>query len=453
MEENANQNVREEGGVTLGAICRVIFQWKRLLAILAATIVAAVATFVVFKLSIEPQNTSYTAQFNFEMVQTASSAEYFTSGQFFIDEDTLSSVKNSDERFSGVDVKNMLSDGKYPVTVKQEFTKTEDDIIESYYTFSVSEKVFSNKRVAKEFVRAVVESVKSRAVEDAKALAAKDETGFNGYQAQLRGYQDASTYEEKLSILLAQRNYLIDLYNRWIDEYGNLYQAQSVNKSLMDLREMVQLSFSDTQYDELTAELRANAYVPSSEDSTILQSRLNTYREQLDLNERKLANLNEELSKLVEQYKNVDGTASSLMPQFGEFHSRIAALTEENADIQKKIDTIEKLLGNETTKQDYVERENKFEASLQKIYDGLTAQSQDIASVAEEIAGRESYATIESIESSGGANTVLVTLVVAVLVFVIASAVCYVIVSRRGKRAAQPQEGAQDKGSEEAPRE
>ncbi len=452
MEEtNREEKREEEHGVTFGAICHAIFQWKRLLVILAVTLAAAIATGLLLKFYINPRRTSYEAKFNFHVVCTASSADRFTSGQYFTEEETLNAVKNSDDRFGGVDVKNMLPDGKYPITVTQEFVREEDRIVESYYRITVSETVFSDAEIAKEFVRALVDSVKDRAVADAKALSAADEYGFNGYQAQLREYEDAETYEEKLSLLSAQRDYLLNLYNGWIGQYGNLYQIKAVNKSLADLREAVQQSLSDTKYNELARELDTNAYIPGSENSVTLRSRLNTYNEQLDLNRRKLENLKAELSSLVDQYKNFDGASSSLMPQFGEFHSRIAALTEENADLQKKIETIEGLLGDEASKAEYLEHEKNFKDSLQKICESLTQRSKEIAPVAEEIATRESYTIIDSIEEQSGMNTLLLTAAAAVLVFLLSSAVCYGIVNRRGKRTAEPDGAAS--AQKEDPRE
>ena len=439
MEEtNREEKREEEHGVTFGAICHVIFQWKRLLAILAVTLAVAIATGLLFQFYVNPQRTSCEAKFRFQVVYTASSSDRFTSGQYFTEEETLNAVKSSDERFAGLNVKNLLPNGKYPIAVAQVFEREEDRIVDTYYTISVSGRAFSDARSAREFVRALAESVKDRAVADAQALSAEDEDGFNGYQAQLREYENAETYEEKLSLLSEQRNYLLTLYNDWIDQYGNLYQIKAANKSLADLREAVRQSMSDTKYNELMLELGANAYIPDSENGVTLRSRLNTYNEQLDLNRRKLENLKTELSSLVDQYKNFDGTSSSLMPQFGEFHSRIAALTEENADLQKKIDTIEELLGDEASKAEYLEHEKNFQDSLQKIYEALTQRSKEIAPVAEEIAARESYTIIDSIEDQGGMNTLLVVIAVAVLVFLISSAVCYGIVSSRGKKTAEP---------------
>ncbi len=433
MEETNREDIeKEERGVSFGEICHVIFRWNRLLVILAATLVAAIATALIFKLYINPRKTVYEAKFNFRIVNTASSSERFTSGQYFLDEETLNSVKNSDERFAGVDVGSLLPGGEYPITFTQEYVAEEGEVGKTYYVISVSEKPFANEKTAKDFVRALIDSVKEKSIGDAKALSATDEAGFNGYQTQLRAYSDAETYEEKLSILSAQRNYLLSFYDAWIAQYGGLYQVRSANQSLTGLRETVQLSFGDTKYNELAAELDANAYIPGGADNSILQSRLNTYNELLDLNKRKLENLKAELAALVSQYKDFDGASSSLMPQFGEFHSRIAALTEENAVLEKKIKMLTDLIGNEASIAEYLQHESDFNESLQNIYDSLTLRSQELASVAEEITTRESYTAIDSIEQTGGSYTLLVTVAVAVLAFLIASAVCYFVSVRRG---------------------
>ncbi len=442
MEEEKNQTDTQEErhGVTLGAICHEIFQWKRFLAILAISLVGALILTLFVHYFINPKKTQYEAQFNFHVVRTASSSDRYGSGQFFVEEETLNTVKNSDERFAGVDVENMLPNGKYPIKVSQETVKNEDELFETYYLISINERVFADKKVAKVFERELIESIKNKAVSDTKALSVKDEAGYNGYQARLKIYNQAQTYEEKLAILVSQRDYIIGLYDGWMASYGNLYYVESKNLPLLDMREIVDSVFSGVMYNELASELSVNAYLPGSEDSDTLRSRRNTYVEQQDLNRRKLEDLKTELSALLEQYKGFDGASSSLMPQFGEFHSRIAALTEENADLQKKIDTIDKLLGDETTKAEYVEREQKFGASLEKIYDALMAQSEEIAGVAEEIATRESYTTILEIEETGGVSEVLVAVIATILCFIIAAAVCYAIVVRRKNHTPQSED-------------
>lgn len=447
MEENTNKDMQEEEhGVTFGAICRVVFQWKRFLCLIAITLVAAIAAFLCVKYVVNSGKVEYTAQFDFHLERVAVSSNLYDSGQFFAEESTLNAVKASDQSFEDVDIENLLPGGKYPIRVTKTVETSENSPTRTYYTVTVNVSPFGDKDIADRFVKTLIGYIKQDAVDGALALAQKDGTGFNGYQAQLKYYNDAQTYEEKLTILSAQRDYLIGLYDGWIQNYDELYFVEGKSMPLADLREAVRSAFSETMYTDFLDELNANAYVPNGEDATTLQTRLNTYNEQKDLNEKKLAALETELSELLEQYKNVDGTASSLMPQFGEFHARIAALLEENVELQKKIDTLSKLRGDDAAKQEYMAREKEFSDSLQTVYNALARQSEQIADVAMEIAGRETYTTLLSYGASGGMNAVLVGVAVAILVFLLGSAVCCAVVFSRGKnvkkegQARQPEE-------------
>ena len=138
-----------------------------------------------------------------------------------------------------------------------------------------------------------------------------------------------------------------------------------------------------------------------------------------------------ELDDLIEKYKAVDSGTSSIMPQFGEFHSRIAALTEENVVLNKKIEAIDKALENNSI---YLAQEEKFGQSLDKVYAALAQESEQIAGVAEEIAERESYTTLLEITTEGGTSALLIAVVVAVVVFLIACGICYAVAIRRDKK-------------------
>lgn len=441
---------QEERGVTFGSVCSVIFRGKIIVLLLAVTLVCTLILTLFVHYFINPKRVSFDAEFNFHVVRSDASSDRYVSGQFFVEEETLIATKESDETFADVDIESMLQNGESPISVSYEIvgeTVGEEDETTLLYRLSVNGSLFPNQRVAISYLRALIGFIKDDAVNDAKALSAKDASGFNSYQAWLKTYAQAQTYEEKLSILASQRNDILALYDGWIEDYGGLYIIESKNSSLTDLRQTASAVFSDTMHNDLAGELNASAYFPDSEDNATLQSRRNTYAEQLDLNQCKLENLTKQLSALLEEYKGIDGTASSLMPQFGEFHSRIAALTEENADLQKKIDTIDKLLGDEAAKKEYAEREAAFGASLQKVYDALMVQSEELAGVAEEITARESYTTILSIEKNGGISEILVAVAGAVIVFVIAAAICYAVVRRKDQT--QPQQTAEPAPKEE----
>lgn len=439
MEETNRVDTQEERGVTIGEICRTVFQWKRFLTLLAISLAVALAATLFVHFYYNPKATQYEVQFNWHAVRTASTSDLLTSGQFFAQEETLTAVKNSDESFAEVNIEDMLPNGKYPIRVSSETVLNEDELSESYWLISVNQSLFPNGKVESNFVRALIGYVKDKAVEDSKALSAKDEDGYNGFMSLLKTYESAQTYEEKLGILVSQRNFITGFYDGWIGSYGNLYNLVDENCSLMDLREEAQAVFRDAIYSELADDLGVNAYlppnVPNSED--VLKARLNVYKEQLDLNERKLNTLDEALSNILDNYKGIGGGSAALSPEVGDFHARIAALTEENADLGKKIEIIEKRLSPEGADSEYLEREAYFGVRLGEIKNALMLQAEKLATVAEKISERESFVIILETDEEGGVSPILIAVIVTVLVFVIASAVCFSLVSRREKAAKQ----------------
>ncbi len=450
-QEEFESNETQGGGVTFGRICGALFQWKRLLILVGVTLVAAVIAFVAIHFT-NANKTKYEVQFNYSVNRVASS-DLYGNGQFFADETTLTAVKNSDERFQGVDVQELLYNGKYPilVTLEQERSETNADLVlRSYNLLTVPTAAFSNDELAEDFLNALIGYAKEEAIANAQALSVTDASGFNGYQARLKNYNTVQTYEEKLAILVNQRDYLLELYDRWIDSYGGLYYVQCKGLPLQDLRTALQVAFSDTMYSDLADELNVSAYLPtvSNDYDNTISTRLNTYREQRDLNEKRINDLWETLERLIEAYGIKDNTTGFVtLPEFSEYHNRIAALQEENILLTKKIETIENAQSDPSKQEAYLQRSKDYGKKLDAIYNVLKTESEKFAPVMVEIVTRESYVTVENMEVTGGSSTLMITAVVAIIALLVTAVViCAVVFSKEktaaGKSAPAPADNA-----------
>lgn len=431
----SDSDMREEesGGLRFGDICRVVFRAKHLPAIIGSVVLAAILAFLIMNFLVNPRKVEYQADFNFDVVRTSSTSALYESGQFFAEEETLTAVKNSSENFSDVKIEEMFPEGKDPVKVSVETVKVLEDVEDmftTHYSITVKGNLFPDAQTAQDFLKALINYPKVKALADTKALAVKDSDGFNGYGAQLKTYKSVLTYGEQLAALRAQQDYLLGFYDGWISSYGGLYAVQDNSTTLSALREAAQVAFPGTRYSEFSEELSANAYQESYNDAT-LRTRLATYEEQLRLNEELYQILNEERANLLDEYKNLGGTGSTLDPQLGAFNEQLRALLTENESLKNQIDKIQKKINNDP---DYLALEQKFKENLDEVYDALKSETDKIAPIAEELVERESYTTLLEIKTEGGTSTLLITAVVAVVVFLIACGVCYSVAVRRDKK-------------------
>lgn len=455
METERNEEQAEvRGGLTLGDYLRMIFQWKHLCILLAAAIAAFAVVWAVIRYVVNPSKQQYSMTFRFSVSKATQSTEEIESGHFFVSPSTLGTVKSSDNSFAFLDLDRMENGEIYVTREVNAVGGTEEiQIVETTYTLTARADLFRDSKMAQLFLSRLVKSVETKSKELADGLAAKGEDGFNGYEPYMRGYENAFSFEEQIEILRNQRDYLVSCYDSWIDAYSGNFYVPELGLTLSSLRASAKAAFSDAYLKRLDEELDACGYVlAGAEKDLALKARQTTLENMIESNTQKITALQASLDTLLEQYTEALGSSSSLLLQFDEYNTRIAALSEENAELNRKLNIINAVLASdESAQNDYFTRVESFEQSVDGVRDAINAEAGKCATAAQALAG-ETYVSYSELHTTGGTNAVLMALVVAVLVFA-AGAVIVCVICRTYRRTGEPAEPVPAEEGDAAPTE
>ena len=429
-----------ERGLTLGEIFKVIF--KRIWWVLGATVLGLIAAVLISELWYNRETEYYTV--SYEIVYPDSgSGKYPDGSDLFAEESisltTLSDIKNgrysesNPDEFKGIDVNDMYVDDG--ISISERVVRSEDGNIKRTYTLTVKAKYFSSQPQAHAFMRTVADYPVNRVK---SIMTDKD------YVASLSGYGDAPTYDEKISALIAQKNYLESEYSK-LSAYGD--KAATGIASLRNI-------FTASQQSEIKAHITAFRYVLNPE----------TYKNGAAAETASLNKQIEDNKKIIEdlraEQKNSNISSDTSSTVIDPYEDRIAAIIENNGKLQNRIDEInETLTAIESYTAEGAQKDAKqaFDARIDEIRAQLEEAADSLKTVSVSIYNDNSRAVFSSnkIEPQGGlhwaASVILGALVGCILSSIV---VCIIDVPRykRSKLAAPTEEQTasdEEKGAEE----
>ncbi len=443
--------MEEEKGISLGEIFKVIL--KRIWWVVAATAAAMIVFVCVIQFWYNPNNQSYSATYEIRLP----SGDAYPDGttlrladsvllenlQIIKDETLLPESKRTG-KFAGVNIEKMVEEDD--IKFMQTVVKKEDETYEYYSTVKISKKYFKDSEQATDFIRAVVEFP----VDNAKNI-----VNSMNYTERLLRYVEYKTYDEKIDALIGQKNYIVEMYEKISDLYSGDYVPAGLNseKTIDDyIRDLTDVF--DVREQEAVRNIVSSKYYVSD-----VQPYIDNAQAKIEALNIEIANNNRIISELQEARKNLMLTGSIQATEA--YEVRIAELTVENA---KKLNEVEKTQTTLERIKQYTEGADKeakasFDKRLNDIRDQLKEATQTMKKV--NIATYEEKSqTIyvnNKIVVDGGFSIIIAAVVGAVLGFVIAAVVIFIIDYPKYKRAklaaeaeAPKEEGEQSESEEKA---
>ena len=333
--------MEKEEGVTLGRVFKVAFhRWKLLLII---TLVVGVAGTLAIVFGLNKYRGNYSIAFGYSTPDLAE--EKYADGSTFyykqlITYENLNSVKESDEKYSGIDIESLTSNGD--ISISKESTSN-NNTATNIYTIKIGYKYCSNYQLAKDFLMDV-----------ANTPLKKDRTivESSGFNSSLKMYDTANTFEQQVSYLANQATDLKNSYELILK--GNNI-SRDIQSEIQTYVAQLNILVPEDFIKELNTIIDKNGFVKDYDVQEIknLASQKDALNEEKALNTNKINALNDEITVLQAQ-----GASISVLSE------EIVSLTLRNADIDYTIAGIDKRLANKGKDPSTIEGYSDFVENL-----------------------------------------------------------------------------------------
>ncbi|MCM1438366.1 MAG: hypothetical protein NC131_04035 [Roseburia sp.] len=405
------KDMETENVMTLGDIFKVIF--KRIWWVLGATVLCALILLLITELWYNKKEQYYTISYDIVYPDVASGK--YPDGSDLIVSDSISystlndikegkySEKDPNE-FKGIDVREMYTEDDISVTDR--LVKSDGDSAKISCTLTVKARYFTSASQARAFLRTVAAYPVNRTN---SVMADK------AYNANLSAYASASTYEEKLDALSAQKSYLESEYTK-LKGYG-----EKADEGIASLRNI----FTSAQLNDLEAHILAGRYVY---DPVTYKAEADAQKASLGL---QIADNENTIAALREEQKKASAGSAVVDDHYDE---RIASLTATNAGYRNRISAIDETLAaieKYTSEEDTAEKAAKqaFDTRLYDYYEQLSKATQTLKSVSISVYGDNSRTVFSGnkLEKEGGLHWALSLILGALLGLVVSAIVVYFV--------------------------
>ncbi len=312
-----------ESGVTFGEIRRAIARhvWTVVIVVLAVTVFTVLSAEFLYNPRVSTYNLTFTLSY-----PDSAAGKYPDGSPFYFRElislDSLTATRDSDGRFSKIDVEKLAESDD--ISIEQE-KDGEGKLIPGQFTVSVRAGYFADRTEATQFLNALSRRPVLKAVETARSM---------NYALDASAFENTD-YANKLSLLIRQKQTILDQYDEWIALFRSNYTA--AGKTLINHRAEADVILGEALYSSLASELETNGYVPVS----MLAAKRSALEAERAENERKIEALREALAALpsaaalsdvdpVSGPLDLSETLASLIVRNVQIDSQLAALTEEN---------------------------------------------------------------------------------------------------------------------------
>ncbi len=418
MEEEIENG---EGGITLGYIFRTIFSQKWLALIIAAVITVAGALGLYF---MGKSGTVYSVSFVLQLPKTgeASTTSYtYPDGESFYFTDLIS-YENlmqvaSRKDFEGIDVETMVKSND--ISIIRSVDKLDEDSKDGYdlnYTVKVKAKYFENEDKARSFIEAIT------------AFPREYISQMNiNYDQSLTSSKSAVTYDEQLTLLKNQAQYIQSKYGALIGAYGNEFVVGD-GRTLGQCKNEVDAYVAKDLFGSLITRAKENSYIKSGTEEKI--------RYESELYSRKLAleRAEETLKKLIEFQTNTGSTI---------IYDEIISLNREIATLNQEMEIIRGYLAAYSDESKIAPAE--FEAEIAKVEATVAKFTEDIKPISSYVYGRVTkinFLNSRVVEVEGGRGIIMSGIIALIAGVVIAAVVAYIVGWSKQKKSAAVKETA-----------
>jgi hypothetical protein len=388
----------EERGVSLREIFSIIF--KRVWWLVGAMAACLVIFVLVVQFAYNPSKKTYSVNYNIEYPDSES-GQYPDGTAFRLSDviklSTLNSIIAGDDELKDIDVSAMTSADDISIAKVAATTTTEE-----YITITVKAKYFSSSEQVTKFIKAVAEYPISNI---------NDQVETSEYSSNLTAFSSAKTYDEQITLLQSQVQYIDDMYADLIELYGQYYKVNG--KSLLSYRLELNNIISEDDITQLQSELATKYYTKDGEKYlTSAQIEIDGYNKQIADNNKKIEALREERDKISGSQSDVET-----------FNQAIVTLVTQNSELQLKIESIENKVA--VINSDDKTAQTAFEKKLNNYADSLQSATDTFKDVRIAVYGEKSVVIYNTnrIEADGGLNIILAAVIGVVVGFIVAAVI------------------------------
>lgn len=408
---------------------------KRIVWIVAVAAVVAIVAGLLFAFVLNDGKDTYSLSFD---LRTPGSLGTYPDGtpfsvQSLIFEENLQAVKDAGgEKFADIDLENLPGNA---LTITDNSVNEEGEA-QSYaarYTITAKSGMFSSYEQGNEFLIALLNNYVN---ESNSRLASRDYTAWE------KTYDNATTYDAKISTLRSQYDFVLA-------SYDSLISTRAYADHLVD-EETVAQHRADAAAD-ISAHLTAlsdwqstNKYVMQGNE-IFADSEAENLMDSYALNSAKIDDLTDKLAELIGLYG--EKLTSSALDTFESFHSTIASLTQSNTTIANTLEKLGYALGESGTwakaEQNYNFAPESFTTRLDAVKDMIRASTAEMKTV--EASVYDEFTDVKLMQGkadvTGGGTS---PIIVAVLCFVLAAAaMCLIFLLAEYGKLKREVEGAE----------
>lgn len=278
----------------------------------------------------------------------------FLDGSNFDFQDVLSrsnieEVINSNQQYATIKVNKLINSKINEIKYVREYSETTKEEINSYYSLTLPKNVFVSKSQAESFINDLLYYPMRESINSLNNL---------NYKINLDNYSSALRYEDQITYLNNQYNFLLAHYESLINTYGNVTYE---NKDLSTYNNEVKQLDSISKIIDLSNELKQNGYSMNVENEiNSLQLEKKEIQKTITYNEKKIEELKEMIKFLL------DNSSSTQSLDIDAYNQKIADLITENIDLSKRLEEIDTKINNATTApESFINKINKVKIDLE----------------------------------------------------------------------------------------
>lgn len=269
--------------------------------------------------------------------------------QLVLSKSNIEEVIESNPEYSNIKKKTLLSSKLNEIKCVREYSETTKELVNDYYILTLPKGVFSSKEQAESFVTDLLSYPIKESINSLNNL---------NYKLNLENYSSAKKYEDQISYLNNQNNFLISQFNSLINLYGDVsYESKSLSSYCNDVKRLdCSLLLSD-----LSNELKQNGYLMNVEqEKKSLELEKKEIQKTIQYNEQKIDELKEMIKYLL------DNSSSVQSLDIDAYNQKIADLIIENINLTERIEEIDIKITTATN------APTSFINDMEEIYQNLT---------------------------------------------------------------------------------
>lgn len=423
----------EEKGITIGEIFKVIF--GRVWWVIGVTAAILIAFVCVMEFWYNRNQREYIVRYEVRLP----SGETYPDGEALTAQDSialanLNMIKSegylpeSDRtgKFKDIDVEGMVANDD--ITFSLNIDENPDGTYTYHNNITIKSKYFKDEDTAVAFIKAVAGYPVYHALEIVRNL---------GYTYNLTRYEAFDTYQERFDALVAQRNYILDSYQTLINLYGSSYKPAGMSSTLGDYdNELINIFDEEEQESIRNSYQHGHLVFVDMEEPT---AKLESLDRQIEITQNKITS-NESIITMLEAKRDEALSAASVaIKEVASFNERIAALTQENGELELTKGDLQSRRKAITDYQSGINKAEKerIDTAMGDARDSLEQCAQTLKQVNIATYGEKAQVVFvnNKIEVEGGMNIILAAVIGLVLGFVLVSVVILIIDLPKYKKA------------------